>query len=165
MNLSGSSEGLLSQVDEALHVVALAERLELGGRWLDIGSGGGFPGLVIAACLPVELTLVEPRERRAAVLELGLRKMEVERGRVLRGRVDGGRWQGIDGAPAPAPAQVASARAVFKPAKWVEEARHWLQPGGVAILHLHAGDPAPAGFAEIARTSGAQWTVAAGQVN
>lgn len=35
------------------------------GRLLDVGSGAGFPGLVIAACRrDLEVTLVEPRERK-----------------------------------------------------------------------------------------------------
>lgn len=36
---------------------------------LDLGSGAGFPGLVLAAARPdLEVTLVEPRERRRAFL-------------------------------------------------------------------------------------------------
>ena len=35
------------------------------GRWLDLGSGAGFPGLVVAICCPDALvTLVESRKRR-----------------------------------------------------------------------------------------------------
>jgi 16S rRNA (guanine(527)-N(7))-methyltransferase RsmG len=39
------------------------------GRLVDLGSGAGFPGLVLAAARPdLEVTLVEPRERRRAFL-------------------------------------------------------------------------------------------------
>ena len=44
-------------------------------RLLDLGSGAGFPGLVLAAARPdAEVWLVEPRERRAAFLESAARK-------------------------------------------------------------------------------------------
>ncbi len=40
-----------------------------GGVVVDVGSGGGFPGLVIAAVAPdVEVHLVEARKKRAALL-------------------------------------------------------------------------------------------------
>jgi 16S rRNA (guanine527-N7)-methyltransferase len=54
------------------------------GPWLDLGSGPGFPGLVIAALCPnMPVVLVESRARRAAFLEsaiaaLGLTKCRVE---------------------------------------------------------------------------------------
>ena len=36
----------------------------------DVGSGGGFPGIVIAACLPdCDVTLIEPMERRVLWLK------------------------------------------------------------------------------------------------
>ena len=48
-----------------------------GSSWLDIGSGAGFPGLVIAALVSGPVVLVEPRRLRAeflerAIAELGL---------------------------------------------------------------------------------------------
>ena len=65
------------------------------GRIVDVGSGAGLPGLVIAAMLPDrEVALVEPMERRAAWLEeaaavVGLGNVVVVRGRAqeLRGTV------------------------------------------------------------------------------
>jgi len=53
----------------------------------DIGSGGGFPGLVAAACLPDhQFTLIEPMERRVewlneCVAEMGLTNVSVLRAR------------------------------------------------------------------------------------
>ncbi len=57
------------------------------GKAADIGSGAGLPGLVVAIARPdVQLTLVEPMERRIAwlteqVAELGLDNVEVLRAR------------------------------------------------------------------------------------
>ena len=39
-----------------------------GSAWVDIGSGAGFPGIVIAALAQGPMTLIEPRRLRAAFL-------------------------------------------------------------------------------------------------
>jgi 16S rRNA (guanine527-N7)-methyltransferase len=58
-------------------------------RLLDVGSGAGFPGLVLAAARPeAEVWLAEPRERRAAFLAVAARKMGLG-SRILGARVDG----------------------------------------------------------------------------
>ena len=40
-----------------------------GASWVDIGSGAGLPGMVVAALVGGPVTLVEPRRLRAAFLE------------------------------------------------------------------------------------------------
>lgn len=46
-----------------------------GARLLDLGSGAGFPGFVLAAARPdLEVWLVEPRARRAAFLAAAARR-------------------------------------------------------------------------------------------
>ena len=40
-----------------------------GASWVDIGSGAGLPGIVVAALVDGPVTLVEPRRLRAAFLE------------------------------------------------------------------------------------------------
>lgn len=56
----------------ARHVVDSAQLLFLagarGGDWLDIGTGAGFPGMVIACLRDAPITLCEPRRRRAEFL-------------------------------------------------------------------------------------------------
>lgn len=47
------------------------------GRWLDLGSGGGFPGLVIAAMGIPGVHLVESDQRKAAFLREAARVMDV----------------------------------------------------------------------------------------
>jgi 16S rRNA (guanine527-N7)-methyltransferase len=59
----------------ARHIVDSAQLLgyataaDENGLWLDIGSGAGFPGLVIAALTLRPVILVEPRKRRAEFLQ------------------------------------------------------------------------------------------------
>ncbi|BDR55435.1 ribosomal RNA small subunit methyltransferase G [Bombiscardovia apis] len=56
-------------------------------RVADVGSGGGFPGVIVAVCLPdYEITLIEPMERRVewlneVVNELGLTNVAIVRSR------------------------------------------------------------------------------------
>jgi len=70
-----------------LNSAAVAQFLPTEGRLIDIGSGAGLPGVVLAAMLPgVDVTLLEPMERRAdwlieVVSQLGLANAQVRRGR------------------------------------------------------------------------------------
>ena len=66
-------------------IAASAKTLHLGRthRMLDIGSGAGFPGLVLAAAINASVTLVEARRKRAtylteAAIEMGLQNVRVE---------------------------------------------------------------------------------------
>ena len=70
---------------ESLEILRVAEEAE-GGEFpslVDVGSGGGYPGLVIAAVRPAcEVHLVEPLQKRARLLqemaaELGLSNVHV----------------------------------------------------------------------------------------
>lgn len=47
-------------------------------RWLDLGSGGGFPGLVIAALSDAHVHLVESDQRKSAFLREAARAMNVQ---------------------------------------------------------------------------------------
>jgi len=72
------------------HAVDSAQLLAFdrsGGTWLDIGSGGGFPGMIVALLRAAPVVLIEPRKRRAAFLQqcaaaLGLRHVRVHPGKV-----------------------------------------------------------------------------------
>ena len=87
-NLIASST--VAQFDER----HMADSLQLApllrdGPLLDIGSGGGFPGLVLAALVQTPVHLVEPRSRRANFLRdaadtLGLQHVTVHASKVER---------------------------------------------------------------------------------
>lgn len=70
-----------------LNSAALVPFMPTTGSIVDIGSGAGLPGLVIAAMLPgTSVVLVEPMERRCAWLTemtetLSLTNVEIKRGR------------------------------------------------------------------------------------
>jgi 16S rRNA (guanine527-N7)-methyltransferase len=55
----------------------------MGGKWpsplVDIGSGAGFPGLMIRLLSPeTRVILAEPRPRRVSFLETAIRELELE---------------------------------------------------------------------------------------
>ncbi len=58
----------------ARHIVDSAQLVGLAGdagkdRWIDIGTGAGFPGLVVAILTDWPMVLIEPRRKRAAFLD------------------------------------------------------------------------------------------------
>lgn len=162
MNLSGAKDvtALAEQVAEGLEVVALARQIGCTGeqRWIDVGSGAGFPGLLVAACLPVEVVLVEPRERRAAFLELMLGELGAK-GRVVRGRLEEGGVEDAKRSVKGERFEWASARAVFSPAEWLQRSRVLLAEGGITVVHLHRGDPDPGGVAVVGAVDGEKWSI------
>ncbi|MGR0318573.1 16S rRNA (guanine(527)-N(7))-methyltransferase RsmG [Agromyces sp. ZXT2-3] len=125
------------------HVVnsGLVAPLLRPGRVGDVGSGAGLPGLVLAIARPdVQLTLIEPMERRVAWLErqvdeLGLENVEVVRARAeevrLKGRLD----------------QV-TARAVSALRTLIPITAPLLRPGGELVLMKGSGVDAEIGAAE-----------------
>ena len=85
-NLISSWPGLIARPDRALldDSLVLLDFLPLGPlRVIDVGSGGGLPGLPLKLARPeLRLTLLEANQRKAAFLvqaaaQLGLREVEV----------------------------------------------------------------------------------------
>lgn len=94
LHLHGEERGLIGPRDVAIiwdrHIVncgLLKRLLPVTGRLVDVGSGAGLPGIVIALSNPnLDITLIEPMERRTTwllevVSELGLPNVRVLRGR------------------------------------------------------------------------------------
>ena len=99
------------------------------GSWLDLGSGGGFPGLVIAAVMAekssgTNITLVESDKRKSAFLRSAAREMSLDVA-VISER--------IESLPQ-AQADVISARALANLTKLLAFAELHLAPDGVAVL-------------------------------
>ncbi|MEM9500288.1 MAG: 16S rRNA (guanine(527)-N(7))-methyltransferase RsmG [Pseudomonadota bacterium] len=59
------------------------------GRWLDLGTGAGFPGIVIAALCPqIDTVLVESRARRVEFLQRCIDELDLERCTVIGERLE-----------------------------------------------------------------------------
>jgi 16S rRNA (guanine527-N7)-methyltransferase len=126
------------------HVVDSLQLIDLAakdGAWLDIGTGGGFPGLVVAIVRDTAMHLVEPRRKRAEFLSRAAAMLELSHVTVHVAKVEGVALR----------AKTISARAVASIPALVEAARHvasrdtiWLLPRGrsapeeASDLHQHA---------------------------
>lgn len=92
----------------------------------DLGSGGGFPGLVVAAALPyLPVTLIESDTRKAAFLRTAAREMKLPSVTVLSSR--------IEAAP-PRNAGCVTARALAPLPRLLGYVNRHLRPGGTALL-------------------------------
>ncbi|MFH1463210.1 MAG: RsmG family class I SAM-dependent methyltransferase [Pseudomonadota bacterium] len=110
------------------------------GRWADLGSGAGFPGVALAAAHPrAEVSLVESRNKRAAFLAQVRSATGLTNLHVLCLRVEdlpAAAWDGV------------ISRAFAPPPLFLQHAARLLVPGGLAVLML-AREEAPTvpGFA------------------
>jgi len=101
-----------------------------GRKILDLGSGAGFPGLVLAAAAPeTDFTLVESRRKRASFLqvamaEMGLMNTVIE----VRRAEDIGLASQYD---------MVTARAFGDTAEIIDLAAKALKPGGIAMLYAN----------------------------
>lgn len=107
------------------------------GRLVDLGSGGGLPGIPLATMLPdAHVTLLERSEKKArflshAVRELGLRNAQVV---VMDAKV----YRPKSGY------MTLVSRAVAPPAKIWALGQHLLAEGGRMVLHAAVGEDAVA---------------------
>jgi 16S rRNA (guanine527-N7)-methyltransferase len=74
------------------HIVDSAQLLPLVGRaagsWLDLGSGAGFPGLVVALLGRFDVTLVESRRKRTDFLTEVVRELDIAGATVAASRAE-----------------------------------------------------------------------------
>jgi len=98
-----------------------------GGKWLDIGSGAGLPGIVLAILNDAPVELVEPRALRTAFLRNVVTSLELTNATVVTAKVE--RTAGI--------ANIVTARAVSNVSDLFHRARHrtdkstiWILPKG-----------------------------------
>lgn len=106
--------------------VQLAELAPSDGKWLDIGSGGGLPGLVVAICRPrLAVTLLDSDARKAAFLRTCVRELSLDNTRVVTARIEKHR---------PAAADHVSARALAPLPKLMAYVNQHLSPEGTAWL-------------------------------
>ena len=113
----------IQHLADCLAVVAPLQRHRAGGRLLDVGSGGGLPGVVIAAMLPAwDVTCVDAVGKKAAFVRqvagaLPLPNLHAEHSR-------------IEALKAP-PFDVVTSRAFASLADFTALTRGLLAPGGV----------------------------------
>lgn len=116
------------------HVMDSAQLLNIdahpGGRWIDVGTGAGFPGMIIALLTDRLCTLIEPRRRRADFLRQAVEQLGIS------GRVD---VEAKRARQVPGQAAVISARGVASLSELLAETIHlahsrtiWVLPKGAS---------------------------------
>ena len=112
-------------VQDSLQLLALAP--EGGGRWIDIGTGAGFPGMIVAIAAPRwHVVMVEPRGLRAQFLQ----RMIDQLGIADRAEVVAHKIEHVQGT-----ADVISARAVARLDRLFSMAAHLARPQTRWLLH------------------------------
>ncbi len=137
---------------EAVRQRHVADSLQLlplvpdgAGPMADLGSGGGFPGLILAMALERPVHLVEADRRKAAFLQTAAAELGLTHVRVHAERIEAARLP---------PIVVLTARALAPLPVLLPWAAALLAPEGVAIL--------PKGrqaMAELAAAEAAGWTM------
>jgi len=132
INLIGPSELQHYWRRHALDCAQLVAHAPGARTWLDLGSGAGFPGLVIAAVLageegerPCRVDLVEQNAKKAAFLREAAREMQVS------ARVLPVKHQSLD------PQErydVLTARALAPLSRLIPHAKPWLDRGALGIF-------------------------------
>lgn len=99
-------------------------------HWVDIGSGGGFPGIIMAIYAKTEqpsatFTLIESDQRKATFLRTASRELNLNV-KVLSERAEEAEPQQAD---------VVSARALATLSTLISMASRHMKPGGTALFH------------------------------
>ena len=99
----------------------------LTGPVVDMGSGGGFPGIPLAIAMPgTQFTLVEPRRKRVsflrtAISRLGLRNVKISMTRAEHGTAE--------------PFESLVTRATFSNPKELASLAPWISSGGTLYFY------------------------------
>ncbi len=124
INLSSatSTSEIEQHLVDSLHVVP---HLKGFGRVLDVGSGGGFPAVVAAICLPtVAFTALEPIHKKHAFLRTAARELGLENLTPLAERLEDHATRDYD---------AATSRATMDLGDWLRRGRDYVRPGGSVL--------------------------------
>lgn len=107
------------------------------GRCVDVGSGGGFPGIPLAIARPdVSFCLLEPRRKRASFLRVAVQELDLANVRVHCGRAE---------EPAGTLFESAVTKAAFSTGDGLRLCELWVGPGGLLVAYRAEGPPEIAG--------------------
>ena len=126
---NGTLDDLWSRhIADSLQSIALKSSAK---HWIDIGSGGGFPGLVIAACMAMSedstVHLVESNSKKCAFLRQMNRQMGAK-AEIHAERIE-------SAAKRISTPEIVTARALAALPKLLDLASPWLLDGAIGLFH------------------------------
>ena len=160
INLTTVTEPRLAASRHGLDCLLFTTMIPLNASWktVDVGSGAGFPGIILALARPsLELTLLEPIRKRTSFLRVALAELHLDRVRVVEGKLDPSGHAPSTPAPRSAPfwpSELIISRATIPPLELVPLAAPRLASGGQLILTSGSGAPPPGELARVAATAG-----------
>lgn len=125
------AEAWTRHIFDSLTLLPALGELSEGARIIDVGSGGGLPGIPLAIAMPaLRFTLLEATGKKAAFLRHALASLGLENAEVCPARAESaarepGRRDGYD---------AAIARAVGPMAVIAELTTPFVKPGGLVVL-------------------------------
>lgn len=157
-NLTSITEPAAIAELHLLDSLAIVPQLPAGSSVLDVGTGGGFPGIPVALARPdLRLTLVDRTEKKVIFLKSVVAKLGIKNVRPVHKRLEGAPLKeallddffpntGPGGAASqlaePGPGfDVVVSRAFTAPKAWFELARSYVKGGGRVIAMLGADLP------------------------
>lgn len=124
INLSAArtAADIEEHVADSLHAIPYLRGRE---RVVDVGSGGGFPVVIAAICLPAQqFTALEPVHKKHAFLRTAARELGLVNLEAFARRVEDHDVHDYD---------AASSRATFDLREWIETGLTLVRPGGIVL--------------------------------
>ncbi len=113
-----------------LDSLAISPLIPPHSRLIDLGSGAGFPGLVLAIAIPsLDVVLVEVRRKKVSFLKEVIRKTRVTNASVCEGRVE----ELAKEESLRASFGIVTSRATWSLEEFLRLASPFVSPGGVAL--------------------------------
>ena len=124
----------------------------VGGSFVDVGSGGGFPGIPLQAVWPeASVVLLEPNQKKAAFLKEVVRQCVWRAARVRTDRLEDAARGELAGR-----AQLVTMRAVAPTEAVLRDIAALLEADGIVALYLGAADAAAVARSPLFQWRGAQ---------
>ena len=153
VNLTGARSGEEIVGEHVVDGFAMARLVPAGSSVVDVGAGGGLPGLAFGILRPdARVTMVEPRAKRVAFLRTAVRELQLANAEVFRGRIDALGRGDFD---------VASSRATFPPEEWLSVGLGLVRRGGLVLVL--AGDAWSPGATSLRAVNELHYATAAGR--